>query len=56
MISIAVTVALAILGTAHEAYICFAIAGAWAVVSMLYVLVRSRRTGRAILAAPRQVA
>ncbi len=40
----------------HEAYICFAIAGAWAVVSMLYVLVRSRRTGRAILAAPRQVA
>jgi APA family basic amino acid/polyamine antiporter len=40
----------------HEAYICFAIAGAWAVMSTLYVLVRSRRTGRAILAAPRQVA
>jgi amino acid transporter len=40
----------------HEAYICFAIAGAWAVVSVLYVAVRSRRTGRALLAAPRQVA
>jgi len=36
----------------HEAYICFGIAGAWAVVSVLYVLVTSRRSGRAVLAAP----
>jgi len=40
----------------HEAYICFAIAGAWAVVSALYVAVSSKRSGRAIMAAPRQVA
>ncbi len=37
----------------HEAYICFAIAGAWAVVSALYVAVTGRRTGRAILAPPK---
>src|SRR5262249_19781869 len=36
----------------HEAYICFAIAGGWALVSVLYVAVTGRRTGRAILAAP----
>jgi len=50
---------LGIIGTAdtlHEAYICFAIAGAWAVVSALYVVVRGRRSGRAILAAPTRTA
>jgi APA family basic amino acid/polyamine antiporter len=36
----------------HEAYICFAIAGGWAVVMGLYVAMTSRRSGRAILAAP----
>jgi amino acid transporter len=36
----------------HEAYICFGIAGAWAVLSLVYVMVTSRRAGRAILAAP----
>jgi amino acid transporter len=35
----------------HEAYICFGIAGAWALVSMVYVAVTSRRSGRAIVAA-----
>ncbi len=35
-----------------EAYICFAIAGAWALVSAVYVIVKSRRTGRSIIAAP----
>jgi APA family basic amino acid/polyamine antiporter len=37
----------------HEAYICFAIAGAWALVSLVYVAVTSRRSGRSIVAAPR---
>jgi len=36
----------------HEAYICFGIAGAWALVSAVYVAVSSSRRGRAILAAP----
>ncbi len=40
----------------HEAYICFALAGGWALVSAVYVLVSSSRKGRAILAAPRSVA
>ena len=42
----------------HEAYICFAIAGGWAVVSLLYVVVSSVRTGRPLVAAapPRQPA
>jgi len=46
---------LGIIGTPdsqHEAYICFAIAGGWAVVMGLYVALSSRRSGRAILAAP----
>src|SRR6266704_758524 len=36
----------------HEAYICFAIAGAWALVSLAYVVLTSRRAGRAVFAAP----
>jgi amino acid transporter len=41
----------------HEAYICFGIAGAWALVSVIYVAVTSRRSGRAIVAAaPRAAA
>jgi basic amino acid/polyamine antiporter, APA family len=36
----------------HEAYICFAIAGAWALVSLLYVVVTSARSGRSLLATP----
>jgi len=50
---------LGIIGTAdtlHEAYICFAIAGAWAVVSALYVVMKGRKTGRAVLAAPTRTA
>jgi amino acid transporter len=46
---------LAFIGTAdtiHEAEICMAIAGAWAVVSALYVVVSGRRSGRTVLAAP----
>ena len=39
-----------------EAYICFAIAGAWALVSLVYVAVTSRRAGRAILATPPRAA
>jgi amino acid transporter len=35
-----------------EAYICFAIAGAWALVSLAYVIVKSRRTGRVLVGAP----
>jgi hypothetical protein len=35
----------------HGAYICFAIAGAWALVSLIYVAVTSRRSGRAVIAA-----
>ncbi len=40
----------------QEAYICFAIAGAWALVSVIYVLVDRMRTGRAIIGAPRSIA
>ena len=36
----------------HEAEICFAIAGAWAVVSAFYVLISSKRSGRAVIGAP----
>jgi amino acid transporter len=36
----------------HEAYICFAIAGGWAVISALYVALRSSRTGKPIIARP----
>lgn len=35
-----------------EAYICFAIAGAWALTSFAYVVANSRRTGRALIGAP----
>ncbi len=41
----------------HEAYICFGIAGAWAVLSAIYVMVSSSRKGRPILAvAPKKAA
>ena len=46
---------LAFIGTAdtlHEAEICFMIAGAWAVVTILYVAVTGRRTGRSVIGAP----
>ena len=36
----------------HEAYICFAIAGGWALVSLAYVVVTSARSGRSLLATP----
>jgi amino acid transporter len=36
----------------HEAYICFALAGAWAAVSVLYVMITSAREGRRILHQP----
>ncbi len=35
----------------HEAYICFTIAGAWALVSALYVVVGSSRKGKALMPA-----
>src|SRR5207249_3943178 len=38
----------------HEAYICFALAGGWAVLSIVYVAVGSMRSGRALIAAPRR--
>lgn len=38
-----------------EAYICFAIAGAWAVVSAIYVIATSRRTGRALIVRPARI-
>jgi len=34
----------------HEAYICFALAGAWALVSILYVAITSTRAGRPVIA------
>ena len=37
-----------------EAEICFAIAGAWAVISIIYVLVSSTRKGKAVIGAPRR--
>ena len=40
----------------HEAYICFAIAGAWAVVSGIYVLVTNARQGRSLITAPKSAA
>jgi len=48
---------LAFIGTAdtvHEGEICFAIAAAWAVVTILYVVVTGMRSGRAVVAAPRR--
>ena len=38
----------------HEAYICFGIAGGWAVISLIYVAVTSVRSGRPVIAAPRR--
>src|SRR5206468_1401872 len=38
----------------HEAYICFALAGAWALVSILYVVVTNARKGRVLVATPRR--
>ena len=35
-----------------EAYICFAIAGGWALVSLAYVMVKSRQTGRVLVGIP----
>jgi hypothetical protein len=40
----------------HEAYICFAIAGGWAVISLLYVVVTSVRSGREFMPTPSQPA
>ena len=40
----------------HEAYICFAIAGAWAVVSGIYVVVTNARQGRSLITAPKSAA
>ena len=40
----------------HEAYICFAIAGGWALISALYVVMNSMRKGRAMLAVPHKAA
>jgi amino acid transporter len=37
----------------EEADICFAIAGTWAVISIIYVFVSSARKGKAIVGAPR---
>src|SRR5205814_9140081 len=34
----------------HEAYICFALAGGWALLRGLYVLISSSRQGKALLA------
>lgn len=39
----------------EEAYICFAIAGGWALIGAVYVFVNSRRTGRAVVGAPSAV-
>jgi len=38
----------------HEAYICFAIAGGWAVISAIYVGVSSMRADRPIIVSPRR--
>jgi len=46
---------LAIIGSAdtlHEAEICMAIAGAWGVITILYVALTSRRKGRSVIGAP----
>ena len=40
----------------HEAYICFAIAGAWALVSAIYVVVTNSRQGRTLITAPKHAA
>lgn len=38
----------------EEADICFAIAGGWAIISIIYVLVSSARKGKAVIGAPRR--
>src|SRR5262249_5968663 len=38
----------------NEAYICFAIACGWALVSILYVAITSLRSGRPLVATPRR--
>jgi basic amino acid/polyamine antiporter, APA family len=40
----------------HEAYICFALAGAWALVSGIYVVVTNARQGRTLITAPKHAA
>jgi APA family basic amino acid/polyamine antiporter len=40
----------------HEAYICFALAGAWALVSGIYVVVTNARQGRTLIRAPKHAA
>ena len=40
----------------HEAYICFSIAGGWAIVSAIYVMMSSARSGRSLMAAPHRAA
>jgi APA family basic amino acid/polyamine antiporter len=46
---------LAVIGTSdslHEAEICFAIAGVWAVITVLYVAMTSRSKGRSVMGQP----
>jgi len=40
----------------NEAKICFVIAGGWAVISLLYVVVTSARSGRELMPTPRRPA
>jgi len=40
----------------NEAKICFVIAGGWAVISLLYVIVTSARSGRELMPTPRHPA
>ena len=40
----------------REAYICFAIAGGWALISGLYVVLNSMRKGRSLMAVPGRAA
>src|SRR5207244_12745303 len=40
----------------HEAYICLGIAGAWALVSALYVVFSGMRSGRKLIPATRSLA
>ncbi len=53
---LAAIVYLYIIGNADskmEAYICFAISGAWALISIIYVTINSMRSGRALIGSPR---
>jgi amino acid transporter len=38
----------------HEAYICFSLTGAWALISIIYVMVKNARNQRAVIGAPRK--